>query len=51
MRRRSFRAGQLFGGLAYSSVHLRWAFPGLAEVELRPMGKQLPDSPLFGVPS
>jgi hypothetical protein len=27
---------------------LRWIFPDLAEVELRPMAEQPPDSPLFG---
>jgi hypothetical protein len=29
---------------------VRWTFPDLAEVELRRMAEQPPDSPLFGVP-
>ena len=45
-----YRRGQLFGGLAYSPEDLRWIFPDLAEVEMRPMAEQPQDSPLFGVP-
>lgn len=45
-----YRQGQLHGGLAYSPEELRWIFSDLAEVELRPMREQPPDSPLFGVP-
>jgi hypothetical protein len=29
---------------------LRWIFADLAEVEIRPMAEQPPDSPLFSVP-
>jgi SAM-dependent methyltransferase len=45
-----YRQGSLFGGLAFTPEDLRWIFADLAEVELRPMTEQPPDSPLFGVP-
>ena len=39
-----------FGPMAYSPEDLRWIFPDLAEVEMRPMAEQPQDSALFGVP-
>jgi SAM-dependent methyltransferase len=45
-----YRHGRMFGGMAFSPEELRWIFPDLTEVEIRPMAEQAPDSPLFGVP-
>jgi SAM-dependent methyltransferase len=45
-----YRERELQGGLAYTPESLRWIFSELAEVELRRMREQPPESPLFGVP-
>ncbi|PWS43457.1 SAM-dependent methyltransferase [Streptomyces sp. ZEA17I] len=47
-----YRQGGLGGGLAYTPEELRRIFslPGLAEIELRRMRDETPDSPLFGEP-
>ena len=45
---RASSSGRLAADLV--AEDLRWAFPGLAEVELRPMAEQPPDSPPFGAP-
>ncbi|SEL15789.1 class I SAM-dependent methyltransferase [Streptacidiphilus jiangxiensis] len=45
-----YRAGELQGGLAYNPEALRWIFSDLAEVELRRMREEPPESALFGVP-
>lgn len=45
-----YRDGRLHGGLAYTPQSLRWIFSDLAEVELRRMRDEAPDSPLFGEP-
>ncbi|SHL19838.1 class I SAM-dependent methyltransferase [Actinacidiphila paucisporea] len=44
-----YRARSLQGGLAYTPESLRWIFSDLAEVELRRMREQPPESALFGV--
>ncbi|MGP4047485.1 class I SAM-dependent methyltransferase [Streptomyces sp. 2A115] len=41
---------QLHGGLAYTADSLRWIFSDLAEVELRRMRDEPPESPHFGEP-
>ncbi|WP_306325302.1 class I SAM-dependent methyltransferase [Streptomyces venezuelae] len=47
-----YRRGSLDGGLAYTDTALRTIFtggaPGLAEVEIRRMREEAPDSPAFG---
>ncbi|WP_406277453.1 class I SAM-dependent methyltransferase [Streptomyces sp. NBC_00191] len=45
-----YRQSRLHGGLAYTPESLRWIFSGLAEVELRRMRDEPPDSPCFGEP-
>ncbi|MEV6973583.1 class I SAM-dependent methyltransferase [Kitasatospora sp. NPDC093806] len=45
-----YRNGRLDGGLAFTPDELRWIFADFAEVEIRPMVPQQPDSPLFGIP-
>ncbi|CAG6391238.1 class I SAM-dependent methyltransferase [Streptomyces cocklensis] len=45
-----YRARELRGGLAYTPESLRWIFSDLAEVELRRMRQEPPESALFGVP-
>jgi SAM-dependent methyltransferase len=42
--------GQLYGGLAFTPDELRHIFADLTEIELRPMSRQPPDSPLLGEP-
>jgi SAM-dependent methyltransferase len=44
-----YRERELQGGLAYTPASLRWIFSDLAEVELRRMREQPPESALFGV--
>ncbi|MFF4899738.1 SAM-dependent methyltransferase [Streptomyces sp. NPDC001068] len=44
-----YRERELRGGLAYTPESLRWIFSDLAEVELRRMREEPPDSALFGV--
>ncbi|MGW7210689.1 class I SAM-dependent methyltransferase [Streptomyces sp. NPDC054837] len=44
-----YRERELQGGLAYTPESLRWIFSDLAEVELRRMREQPPESALFGV--
>jgi SAM-dependent methyltransferase len=44
-----YRRGRLEGGLGYGAEDLRHLFAELAEVEIRPMRPQPPESPLFGV--
>ncbi|MDT7847337.1 class I SAM-dependent methyltransferase [Streptomyces justiciae] len=44
-----YRERELQGGLAYTPDSLRWIFSDLAEVELRRMRQEPPDSALFGV--
>lgn len=44
-----YRERDLQGGLAYTPDSLRWIFSDLAEVELRRMRQEPPDSALFGV--
>ncbi|MFJ2235069.1 class I SAM-dependent methyltransferase [Streptomyces sp. NPDC087859] len=44
-----YRGRELQGGLAYTPASLRWIFSELAEVELRRMREQPPESALFGV--
>ncbi|MGW2477458.1 class I SAM-dependent methyltransferase [Streptomyces sp. NPDC001665] len=43
-----YRDRRLHGGLAYTPESLRWIFSDLAEVELRRMRDEPPESPLFG---
>jgi SAM-dependent methyltransferase len=43
-----YRQSRLDGGLAYTPESLRWIFSDLAEVELRRMHDEPPESPLFG---
>ena len=43
-----YRQGGLAGGVGYEPDELRWIFQDLAEVELRRMKDQGPDSPSFG---
>ena len=45
-----YRERSLLGGLAYRPEELRFLFSWLAEVEVRPMLPQPPDSALFGAP-
>ncbi|GGP45466.1 class I SAM-dependent methyltransferase [Streptomyces melanogenes] len=45
-----YRQNGLHGGLAYTPESLRWIFSDLAEVELRRMRNEPPDSPRFGEP-
>lgn len=45
-----YRQSGLQGGLAYTPESLRWIFSDLAEVELRRMRDEPPESPLFGEP-
>lgn len=45
-----YRQNGLHGGLAYTPQSLRWIFSDLAEVELRRMRNEPPDSPRFGEP-
>ncbi|MFG2723516.1 class I SAM-dependent methyltransferase [Streptomyces sp. NPDC048416] len=45
-----YRQRDLQGGLAYTPEALRWIFSDLAEVDLRRMREETPESPLFGVP-
>ncbi|WP_405604795.1 class I SAM-dependent methyltransferase [Streptomyces sp. NBC_01410] len=45
-----YRQSRLHGGLAYTPESLRWIFSGLAEVELRRMRDEPPESPCFGEP-
>lgn len=45
-----YRQKGLHGGLAYTPQSLRWIFSDLAEVELRRMRNEPPDSPRFGEP-
>jgi SAM-dependent methyltransferase len=45
-----YRHGSLHGGVAYTPETLRWIFADLAEVELRRMNDEPPDSPRFGEP-
>ena len=44
-----YRERALQGGLAYTPESLRWIFSDLAEVELRRMREEPPESALFGV--
>ncbi|MFF5497609.1 class I SAM-dependent methyltransferase [Streptomyces aquilus] len=44
-----YRERELQGGLAYTPDSLRWIFSDLAEVELRRMRQEPPDSALFGM--
>lgn len=44
-----YRECTLQGGLAYTPESLRWIFSDLAEVELRRMREEPPESALFGV--
>ncbi|MEU5150043.1 class I SAM-dependent methyltransferase [Streptomyces yangpuensis] len=44
-----YRERDLQGGLAYTPESLRWIFSDLAEVELRRMREEPPESALFGV--
>lgn len=43
-----YRERELQGGLAYTPESLRWIFSDLAEVELRRMREESPESALFG---
>ncbi|MFD3353613.1 class I SAM-dependent methyltransferase [Streptomyces fradiae] len=43
-----YRERELQGGLAYTPESLRWIFSDLAEVELRRMREEPPESALFG---
>ncbi|MBZ4016910.1 class I SAM-dependent methyltransferase [Streptomyces purpurogeneiscleroticus] len=43
-------ASGLHGGIAYTAESLRWIFSDLAEVELRRMHDEPPESPHFGEP-
>ncbi|MEU6320372.1 class I SAM-dependent methyltransferase [Streptomyces sp. NPDC047009] len=43
-----YRTSRLHGGLAYTPESLRWIFSDLAEVELRRMHHEPPESPRFG---
>ncbi|MCX5609791.1 MULTISPECIES: class I SAM-dependent methyltransferase [unclassified Streptomyces] len=45
-----YRQSGLQGGLAYTPESLRWIFSDLAEVELRRMRDEPPESPFFGEP-
>jgi SAM-dependent methyltransferase len=45
-----YREARLHGGLAYTPQSLRWIFSDLAEVELRRMHDEPPESPHFGEP-
>jgi SAM-dependent methyltransferase len=45
-----YRQSALHGGLAYTEESLRWIFADLAEVELRPMHDEPPESTSFGEP-
>jgi SAM-dependent methyltransferase len=45
-----YRDAALHGGLAYTPESLRWIFSGLAEVELRRMHDEPPESPSMGEP-
>lgn len=45
-----YRQSRLHGGLAYTPESLRWIFSDLAEVELRRMHDEPPESPYFGEP-
>jgi SAM-dependent methyltransferase len=45
-----YHQSRLHGGLAYTPESLRWIFSDLAEVELRRMHDEPPESPLFGEP-
>ncbi|WP_406301415.1 class I SAM-dependent methyltransferase [Streptomyces sp. NBC_00885] len=45
-----YRQSRLHGGLAYTPESLRWIFSDLAEVELRRMRDEAPESPCFGEP-
>ncbi|WP_328666124.1 class I SAM-dependent methyltransferase [Streptomyces sp. NBC_00322] len=45
-----YRQSRLHGGLAYTPESLRWIFSGQAEVELRRMRDEPPESPCFGEP-
>ncbi|MFB6826261.1 class I SAM-dependent methyltransferase [Streptomyces virginiae] len=45
-----YRERELQGGLAYTPESLRWIFSDLAEVELRRMREEPPESALFGMP-
>lgn len=45
-----YRDSRLHGGLAYTPESLRWIFSDLAEVELRRMHDEPPESPSFGEP-
>ncbi len=45
-----YRERSLLGGIAFSQRDLRHVFSRLAEVEIRPMLPQPPDSAVFGVP-
>lgn len=44
-----YRERDLHGGLAYTPETLRWIFSDLAEVQLRRMREQPPESALFGM--
>ncbi|MFE2130936.1 class I SAM-dependent methyltransferase [Streptomyces amritsarensis] len=44
-----YRERELQGGLAYTPESLRWIFSDLAEVELRRMREEPPESALFGM--
>ncbi|MGI5502395.1 class I SAM-dependent methyltransferase [Lentzea sp. CA-135723] len=43
-----YRQGGLAGGVGYTPDELRWIFQDLAEVEVRRMTEEPPDSPRFG---
>ncbi|WP_329459141.1 class I SAM-dependent methyltransferase [Streptomyces sp. NBC_01497] len=45
-----YRERTLGGGLAYTPASLRWIFSDLAQVQLRRMRAEPPESALFGVP-